>query len=258
MSSSSFHAYLSHLLEEGSENHLQLWKEYLKRSEINLFIAEAIDFFEANHFSLPPFATWTPDIWHRRAHEAEEVRQRQLGWDVTDFNSGDFASCGLTLFTLRNGGFADAGHHRSYAEKIMMVREGQVTPLHCHHRKIEDIINRYGASAGELVVQLYQAAKDGSLADVPVSIVCDGIPRETEAGGLITLKAGESVTLPPRVYHSFYAVNGDALIGEVSSINDDAEDNHFYLPLLRFPEIVEDEPPFRLLCTEYPEWNEKV
>ena len=223
----------------------------MKRSQINLFISNAIDFFETNHFSLPPFANWTFDMWREKVHDANEIHERQLGWDVTDFNSGSFASCGLTLFTLRNGGGLRAV--RSYAEKIMIVREQQVTPLHCHTRKTEDIINRGGAAAtGDLIVQLYQSAEDGSLADTSVTVTCDGIMRHAEPGGTITLRAGESITLPPRLYHSFHAVNGDALIGEVSSINDDADDNHFYLPLSRFPEILEDEPPFRLLCTEYP------
>jgi len=225
----------------------------LKRSEINQSIAEAIDFFKANHFSLPPFASWTPEVWRERGPEAEDIRSAYLGWDVTDFNSGAFASCGLTLFTLRNG----RDHHKPYAEKIMMVRGKQVTPLHCHHRKTEDIINRGGpGSTGDLVVQLYESTEDGKLADTPVSVVCDGIIRHTDAGGLITLRAGESITLPPRLYHAFHAVNGDALIGEVSSINDDASDNFFYETLPRFPEIVEDEPPLRLLCTEYPRPDE--
>ncbi|MCI9340130.1 MAG: D-lyxose/D-mannose family sugar isomerase, partial [Dorea sp.] len=43
-----------------------------------------------------------------------------------------------------------------------------------------------------------------------------------------------------------------ALLGEVSMCNDDENDNRFYEPVARFPEIEEDEPPYRLLCTEYP------
>ena len=227
----------------------------MKRSEINLFISDAIDFFGANHFSLPPFAHWGLDVWRQRGHEADEIRERQLGWDVTDFSSGAFVSCGLTLFTLRNGGSRDASRHKSYAEKIMMVREKQVTPLHYHLRKTEDIINRGGTATGELVVQLYNSAEDGRIADTPVAVTCDGIMRHIEPGGAIILKAGESITLPPRLYHSFHAAKGDALIGEVSSVNDDVLDNHFYQPLLRFPEIVEDAPPIRVLCTEYPRLN---
>ena len=221
----------------------------MKRSEINLFITDAIDFFEEHHFSLPPFAHWTLESWHKRGREADEIRQRQLGWDVTDFNSGLFASCGLTLFTLRNGGFS---HHESYAEKIMMVREKQITPLHRHHRKTEDIINRGNSVTGNLVVQLYNSTESGRLADTPVTVTCDGITRQTVAGGSVVLRAGESITLPPGLYHSFYSANGSALIGEVSSMNDDVADNRFYQALSRFPDIIEDELPFRLLATEYP------
>lgn len=224
----------------------------MKRSEINLLITNAIDFFEEHHFPLPPFAHWTLEEWRQRGREADEIRQRRLGWDVTDFNSGLFTSCGLTLFTLRNGSFSAAGHHKSYAEKIMMVRERQITPLHRHDRKTEDIINRGNSTAGNLVVQLYNSTEDGALSEAPVNVACDGITRQTEAGGTIILTAGESVTLPPGLYHSFYSINGSALIGEVSSMNDDATDNRFYQSLSRFPEILEDEPPFRLLSTEYP------
>lgn len=208
-------------------------------------------FFEANLFSLPPFAHWTPDMWNRLGNESDSIRICQLGWDVTDFHSDNFASQGLTLFTLRNGQPHD--RNAGYAEKIMMVREQQITPLHRHYRKTEDIINRGSASTGDLVVQLYQSDDDGGLADTPVSVLCDGVLRQIEPGGTITLGAGESITLTPGIYHAFHAVNGDALIGEVSSTNNDAEDNHFYQTLGRFPKIIEDETPLRLLCTEYPD-----
>jgi D-lyxose ketol-isomerase len=230
----------------------------LKRSEINLFIVHAIDFFEKHHFALPPFAHWTLEEWRQHEHETDEIRERRLGWDVTDFNSGSFSAFGLTLFTLRNGGFSGVDHHKSYAEKIMMVREQQITPLHRHDRKTEDIINRGNSDSGNLVVQLYNSTEDGRLADTPVTVTCDGITRHTEAGGSILLRAGESITLPPGLYHSFYSDSGSALIGEVSSTNDDATDNLFYQPLSRFPEILEDELPFRLLCMEYPRLNTLV
>ena len=42
------------------------------------------------------------------------------------------------------------------------------------------------------------------------------------------------------------------LLGEVSMCNDDENDNRFYEPIGRFPEIEEDEEPYRLLCNEYP------
>lgn len=224
----------------------------MKRSEINLYISEAIEFFEKHNFVLPPFAHWTREKWQSVKHQSNEIREYMLGWDVTDFNAGDFESIGLTLFTLRNGGFDRDSLTKPYAEKIMHVRRGQVTPLHFHHRKTEDIINRGNSGAGNLAVQLYNSTETNELEDTPVSVFCDGMERRVEAGGTIVLSPGESITLRPRLYHSFYAVDAPALIGEVSSVNEDRGDNYFFQPLPRYPEIEEDEPPFRLLCTEYP------
>ena len=41
------------------------------------------------------------------------------------------------------------------------------------------------------------------------------------------------------------------MIGEVSCVNDDHNDNVFYEPQLRFPVIEEDEAPYRLLVCDY-------
>ena len=56
------------------------------------------------------------------------------------------------------------------------------------------------------------------------------------------------------MYHDFIVpeTGGAVLLGEVSMCNDDEHDNCFYAPIGRFPEIEEDEKPYRLLCTEYP------
>lgn len=221
----------------------------MKRSEINRFIDEAAEFFAATHFILPPFANWTPAEWKQRGSDTDEIRAYKLGWDVTDFNSGNFSALGLSLFTLRNG--PPGGNGKVYAEKIMYVREKQVTPFHYHVRKTEDIINRGDHNTGKLAVQLYNRAFDGGFEKTPITVMCDGVRRNVEPGGTITLGPGESITLTPYLYHQFYAVDGDGLIGEVSSVNDDATDNYFLDPLPRFPQIREDEPPVRLLCTEY-------
>ena len=224
----------------------------MKRSEINRCIAEANAFFTQHGFILPPFAHWTPEDWSNKGREADELRATRLGWDVTDFRSGRFAAYGLTLFTLRNGSPAAEKPAKTYAEKIMFVRRDQVTPFHYHACKTEDIINRGGVGTGRLALDLYRSGEHGRFAETPISVLCDGIERRVEAGGTITLGPGESITLPPFLYHKFYAVEGDCLIGEVSSLNDDDTDNYFKDPLPRYPEIVEDEPPARLLCTEYP------
>ena len=100
-------------------------------------------------------------------------------------------------------------------------------------------------------MQLYRSISNRLLSDDAITVVCDGISRKVDAGGSVVLGPGESITLQPHLYHAFHAIDGDALIGEVSSINNDDTDNFFYEPIGRFPEIEEDEPPLRLLCTEY-------
>jgi len=223
----------------------------MKRSQINRYIREAEAFFRQWGFHLPPFGAWTPEQWKTRGPEADEIRTRRLGWDVTDFGSGRFEQFGLLLFTLRNGRPDDPNNKKVYAEKVMVVREGQVTPFHYHWQKTEDIINR---GAGRLVVELYNSDDAGSFARSPVRVACDGVVREVAAGGRVVLGPGESITLVPGVYHTFYAEKGGgtALVGEVSSINDDTTDNRFLDPLPRFATIEEDEPAYRLLCGEYP------
>ena len=223
----------------------------MKRSEINEQIRHAIEFLEAQRFALPPFAYWTPEQWGTVGPEADEIRSRQLGWDVTDFGAGRFDELGLTVFTIRNGCLDDPHNVKIYAEKILIVGENQVTPFHFHHSKAEDIINRGG---GKLMIQLYNSDDNDGLADTPVTVSCDGVRRTVPAGGTIVLERGESITLVRRLYHEFKGERGSGtvLVGEVSSVNDDNIDNRFLNKLPRFPSIDEDEPPLHLLCTEYP------
>jgi D-lyxose ketol-isomerase len=223
----------------------------MNRSQINRCVAEAKDFFAKHGFALPPFAFWTPSQWQKIGHEADEIRTRKLGWDVTDFGSGKFLEQGLLLFTLRNGLLGDPNNKKVYAEKIMVVRERQVTPWHFHFVKTEDIINRAG---GKLVCELYNSTPEGALADTPVYVACDGVLVELPPGGKITLSPGQSITLTPGLYHTFYGEKGagPVMVGEVSSVNDDATDNRFLKPLPRFPAVEEDEAPALLLCNEYP------
>jgi hypothetical protein len=223
----------------------------MKRSCINSCIAEAGAFFSKHGFILPPYADWSPEEWKQRGTEADEIRKCKLGWDVTDFNSGTFDSLGLTLFTLRNGSPSDGVYTKTYAEKVMFVKKNQVTPFHYHVHKTEDIINRGGPDTGRLAIQLFNSTQNGSFADSQVVVTCDGIRRQVEAGHTIILGPGESITLTPYLYHTFYAVDGDCMLGEVSSVNDDDADNFFKDPLPRYPQIIEDELPLRLLCTEY-------
>lgn len=222
----------------------------MKRSQINELQREATQFFEAHQFHLPPWAYWRQSDWEKNRDRAAEIKSLRLGWDLTDFGAGDFFRIGLLLFTLRNGFLRQAGA-KDYAEKIMIVRENQITPLHFHWYKMEDIINRGG---GNLVLELWNATPDEDLADTPVTVMVDDIPRLLQPGAPLVLAPGESVTLPPRLYHRFYGApkKGNILVGEVSRVNDDSKDNRFHQPTGRFPQIDEDEEPLYLLCMEYP------
>jgi D-lyxose ketol-isomerase len=227
----------------------------MKRSEINTRIDLAIAFCDQQKFYLPKWATWSPDDWAEAGPEADEIRQRLLGWDLTDFGSGDYDRKGLLLFTIRNGEISHDGDRmaKDYCEKLLLMGEEQVTPTHFHWAKMEDIINRGG---GNMVIELWNADPDTEeLDDVnEVTVSVDGIERTVPAGGKVVLEPGESITLPPYMYHTFYGQAGKGMVlgGEVSRVNDDANDNRFLQPLPRFPEIEEDQPVDFLLCTEYP------
>jgi D-lyxose ketol-isomerase len=179
-----------------------------------------------------------------------EIVERGLGWDITDFGSGDYRKIGLAVFTIRNGHPENLKRMRGklYCEKVLVVGVDQVTPMHFHWTKTEDIINRGG---GNLVIQLYNATPDEGLADTDVTVSIDGVQRTVPAGGKVVLTPGESITLVDHCYHEFWAEGSPVLAGEVSLVNDDTADNRFYRPVGRFPEIVEDVPPLYLLVQDY-------
>ena len=161
---------------------------------------------------------------------------------------------GLFLFTLRNGRLADLqrGGGMCYAEKLLISKQDQLSPMHTHVIKAEDIINRGGAT---LVVELFGSNADGGFADGKGGIVsCDGIRREFAPGDKLRLAPGESVTLMPGDWHAFWGEGGDVLIGEVSTVNDDNTDNVFREAIGRFSQIEEDEPPRHLLVSDYEKW----
>jgi D-lyxose ketol-isomerase len=222
----------------------------MKRSEINKIMRDAIAFAREHQFYLPPFAFWTTQDWATKGEEAREIVERQLGWDITDFGQGDYGKIGLFIFTIRNGTMEELrkSHGKVYAEKLLMVDVNQVTPMHFHWSKSEDIINRGG---GNLVIQLYNSTKDEGLDTTDVVINTDGVRRTVKAGGTLTLTPGESITLIGGVYHKFWGEGGRVLVGEVSSVNDDDTDNRFYEPVGRFPDIEEDESPLYPLVKDY-------
>src|SRR5687767_6537306 len=124
----------------------------MRRSRVNEILAEGDAFIRSFGFALPPFAYWTPEEMAKRRPEG--IVGARLGWDITDYGQGKFDELGLFLFTVRNGRAADlaVGRGMLYAEKIMISRRNQLSPMHRHVVKAEDIINRGG---GKLVLELF-------------------------------------------------------------------------------------------------------
>lgn len=181
----------------------------MKRSEINRVYRDALACFTRNGWHLPP----------------------NPRWDVTDFGLGDFNAYGLTLINL--------AEEPEYCEKLMYARKDQVTPAHTHAQKKEDIICR----AGELTLRLW-AGNPEEVGRAPCTVNVCGEPVTIASGDTLVLEAGKRVTLCPETYHEFWVSSDEGVIGEVSTANDDANDNFFVNPDIgRFPEVEEDEPP---------------
>ncbi|MGJ3242431.1 MAG: D-lyxose/D-mannose family sugar isomerase [Opitutales bacterium] len=190
----------------------------MKRSEINALFHEASAVFERHGWALPPNARW----------------------DITDFGLGTFDRFGLALVNL--------AEEPEYCEKVMYARPGQQTPAHCHRRKKEDIICRHG----KLALQVWaERPGSGATDGQPLTLPINGVPRDLPAGETLVLKAGERITLVPGVWHTFWPDSPDCIIGEVSTANDDRNDNVFASDDIgRFPFITEDAPPAVRLVSE--------
>lgn len=223
----------------------------MKRSEVNQIMVEADEFIRSFGYVLPPFAYWTPDEMVARRAEIDGIVNARLGWDITDYGQGKYDDLGLFLFTVRNGSQEDLaqGGGMCYAEKIMISKANQISPMHRHVLKAEDIINRGG---GTLVLELFNSREDGQPDEKStVTVMTDGVSRTQAAGEKLRLDPGESVTLMPGNWHAFWGEGKDVLIGEVSTVNDDRTDNVFLEPIGRFSDIDEDAAPMHLLVSDY-------
>lgn len=240
----------------------------MKRSRANEIIQYTIDALTKANFPLPPFAYYTTEDWKNLGEDEIELVENMLGWDITDFGSGDFDKIGLTIFTFRNGNFYNKEKYaKPYAEKMLYVMDGQILPFHYHWSKMEDIINRGG---GDLELTFYNskpedfadmegglAGKPGQFDDTDVIAQIDGKKILVPAGGKLILKPGQSVTLMPGQYHSWRGVpgTGDVILFEVSTTNDDNVDNRFHTAGERIPTMEEDEPAKYLMFADYPQYT---
>ena len=189
----------------------------MKRSEINSLIRAAQQCYLDHGWALPP-----------------EPR-----WDVTDFGLGDWRRFGLVLVNL--------AEEPEYCEKLMYAQGGMTTPAHCHRKKKEDIICRWG----RLAVQVWGGEPSSEAARQPFSVPVNHQPYEATPGEIIEIPAGSRITLVPGIYHAFYPLSDECIIGEVSTANDDLNDNFFVnTEIGRYPGIEEDEAPILRLISE--------
>ena len=225
----------------------------MKRSEINKALHELEDMCKKYYCYLPPFCNFTPEEWKEKGHEWNEVRDCMLGWDITDFGLGKFDEVGFSLITIRNGSRKMPDKYpKVYAEKLLYLKEGQMACNHFHWYKTEDIINRGG---GNILIRVYNSLPNEEIDyESDVKVCSDGRTYYVSAGTQVKLEPGQSIHIYQRMYHDFSVEpgTGPVLLGEVSQCNDDNVDNRFNPPVGRFPEIEEDEAPYRLLCNEYP------
>lgn len=222
----------------------------MKRSEINAAVKWADELLKKNNIRLPLYAYWDMETWKAHRAELDTVKRVMLGWDITDFGTGDFSTVGAVLYTVRNGDMNDANVGVPYCEKYIVMKEGQRLPKHYHVFKTEDIINR---ANGVLAVYLWNTNEAGEQLDTDVHVFMDGIERVFKAGEEILVYPGNSISLKPHIAHIFGPKPGmgDLVVGEVSKVNDDNTDNYFLEPTARFADIEEDEPALHPLCNEY-------
>jgi D-lyxose ketol-isomerase len=188
----------------------------MKRSEINALVTEASECFAAHGWTLPPAPRW----------------------DVTDFSLCEPARWGLVLVNL--------AEEPEYCEKLMFARRGMTTPAHCHRKKKEDIIARWGTFA----IQVWNGPPSSASSDV-FTVPINGVPARVHNGEIVPIPAGTRITLIPGIYHEFYPVTAQAIIGEVSTANDDLHDNFFQNENVgRFTPVEEDEPPIVKLVSD--------
>jgi hypothetical protein len=228
----------------------------MKRSQINAAVRLAHQVLREHGVRLPEYAYWSPADWSKAGPEYGRVTLNGLGWAVTDFGQGDFDKVGITMFDVRNGNVSRPEEGTPYGEKIFVLRSGQRLPFHFHWNKTEDIISRAG---GTLMIQLYNSLADETMDESSSGFVyIDGVRKPFTAGQIFEIPHGASLTITPKLYHRFWAKDGDAILvgGEISTISVPKTDNRFGGNARRFVPIEEDEPAAYLLNIDYPQLHE--
>jgi len=182
------------------------------------------------------------DAWARAAQFLSRIQRsipKGAGLDITGFGLDDFNRWGLVALVLVNC--------KEYCSKWLVLATNQFIPNHCHPKKKETI----SCEEGVLEIILY-GTDDGSgefdqrqlTADVEVNNRAISVDCSLPDGSTMLLPAGTSITLPPGVWHEFGAIGGNALAVEVSTSNNDKDDNTFQNKEIgRFATTIEQDVP---------------
>ena len=183
----------------------------------------------------------------------EGILKKGAGFEEAYSQTAEVLSRNLGSRTVLSGSVTQGKDSNSQSlQKLLYLKEGQYSPNHFHWYKTEDIINCGG---GNVLIKVYNSLPDESIDyESDVTVHTDGRTYTVPAGSMVRLTPGESIHVQQYLYHDFNVEEGTGavLLAEVSQCNDDNTDNRLNPPVGRFPEIEEDESPYRLLCNEYP------
>jgi D-lyxose ketol-isomerase len=175
----------------------------MKQSDINLLTQSATAFFSGNGLIIPPGTPWL----------------------VTDFGLGDWTKYGLVRVAVKE----EPGR----SSKLLYGKKGMTVPVHAHFRKEEDIT----CLEGEVEVFLWTNKEQHDSESVVLKI--NGALRKQACGDPVLLKAGNTLTIPARLYHEFCPVSAECLYSEISTQPDDPADCFFIDPSV----TVDCQPP---------------
>lgn len=70
----------------------------------------------------------------------------------------------------------------------------------------------------------------------------NGLIERVSSGQILYLESGERITIQQGIWHAFWPESEECIIGEVSTANDDLDDNFFEnQDIGRYPHVEEDE-----------------
>src|SRR5436190_1521325 len=144
----------------------------MQRSRINAAVEDAIKQARQHGVPLPRFAVEPNDVLAGKGEAFDEARACGLGWNVTDFGSGNFDKMGLVTLNLRCGNPAVPAYAaKVYSEKLLLLGPQQRVPMHHHAARIEDIICCVGES---FHVAVYSRAGNGEISEDATEVSIDG------------------------------------------------------------------------------------